>query len=408
MIEQFNFLGQNFIFEKNKDNWQLVLKRSDINLSHLEQLQLLEVDSPHFLPQSWHFEDEHITFTYQIPPLGESFSHVKQLRMSEQLRFCLNLLELKDTLRYSFGFILHPINFVISKDLRVQIAYRSLMNAMIPQALTPLDFLRQCQSLIVSLFTGEDFLTLYEGGLEVLKLPRFLETVRQSEDLEKLEDYLMALYEEKRKEESETQQLVSKYRFKFYKYATIWLTALAVILCFPLVYLVFFQSPFQAKMLQADKSFLKFDYNGLIDDLDKVPLKKLPYTQKYELAYAYIKGLDFNDEQRGVVLNNVTLKSDELYLDYWIQIGRGNNGAAVDTAKRLDDVDLILYALAESITATRKDSSLSAKKRDEKLSQLQSEYDQYWDDRKTALAGGKDGEQSKASAKSSSSSSKGK
>ncbi|NLQ56263.1 type VII secretion protein EssB/YukC, partial [Streptococcus mutans] len=142
----------------------------------------------------------------------------------------------------------------------------------------------------------------------------------------------------------------------------------------------------------------------LIDELEKVPLKKLPYTQKYELASAYVQGLDFNDEQKGVVRNNVTLKSDELYLNYWIQIGRGDHADAVDTAKRLDDVDLILYGLAEEITATRKDSQLSAKKRDEKLSQLQSEYDQYWDDRKNALTGDKDGKGEKSPSASTSSS----
>lgn len=404
MTEEFTFLGQNFVFEKNEDRWELTLKRSDINLSNLAQLQLLEVDSPHFLAQSRHFEDEQMTFTYQLPPLRESFEALKSLRMSERLRFCLNILQLKETLNYPLGFILHPSNFIITKDLTLKIAYRSLKKAMVPQTMTSQDFLRQCQSLIISLFNDDDFIELYDGGLEVLKLPRFLDSVRQTDSLESLESYLVNLYQEKRAEEAATLSLISRRRFRFYKYSTIWLTASLVILCVPLIYFVFFRMPFQSKMLQADKSFLKLDYNGLIDELEKVPLKKLPYTQKYELASAYVQGLDFNDEQKDVVRNNVTLKSDELYLNYWIQIGRGDHADAVDTAKRLDDVDLILYGLAEEITATRKDSQLSAKKRDEKLSQLQSEYDQYWDDRKNALTGDKDGKGEKSPSASTSSS----
>ena len=70
----------------------------------------------------------------------------------------------------------------------------------------------------------------------------------------------------------------------------------------------------------------------------------MPNTQKYELAYSYIQGLEFSDDQRKVILNNVTLKSDDLYLNYWIQVGRNDFEDALDTAKRINDSDLIIYA----------------------------------------------------------------
>lgn len=388
MIEnQFTFLEQSFTLEKEEFVWQLKLKRSDINLANIEQLQLLEVDSPHFLIQDFKYDEEEVAFSYTLPQLGKSFSEIRNLPMSEQLRFCLNVLDLEEALKYPFGLILHPDNLFITKDLTIQMAYRSLLNAMVPTTFTLEDFLRQAKSLIISFLGNESFVTLYEGGMEVIKLPEYLNSVRQAQSLAELEEYLSKLYLEKKEQESQTQALVPSRRFKLYKYSTIWLSASLVILAVPLIYLVFFRSPFQAKMLKADKSFLKKDYSGMIDDMEKVPLDKIPYTQKYELAYAYVQGLDFNADQREVVMNNITLKSDVLYLNYWIQIGRGENGSAVDTAKRLDDVDLILYALAEQISATRKDNSLSGKDRDEKLRSLQQEYDQYWKDRKDALSG---------------------
>lgn len=388
MIEnQFTFLEQSFTLEKEEFVWQLKLKRSDINLANIEQLQLLEVDSPHFLIQDFKYDEEEVAFSYTLPQLGKSFSEIRNLPMSEQLRFCLNVLDLEEALKYPFGLILHPDNLFITKDLTIQMAYRSLLNAMVPTTFTSEDFLRQAKSLIISFLGNESFVTLYEGGMEVIKLPEYLNSVRQAQSLAELEEYLSKLYLEKKEQESQTQALVPSRRFKLYKYSTIWLSASLVILAVPLIYLVFFRSPFQAKMLKADKSFLKKDYSGMIDDMEKVPLDKIPYTQKYELAYAYVQGLDFNADQREVVMNNITLKSDVLYLNYWIQIGRGENGSAVDTAKRLDDVDLILYALAEQISATRKDNSLSGKDRDEKLRSLQQEYDQYWKDRKDALSG---------------------
>lgn len=103
------------------------------------------------------------------------------------------------------------------------------------------------------------------------------------------------------------------------------------------------------------------------------------------MAYSYINGMSFSEEQREVILNNVTLKTDELYLDYWINIGRGLDDDAIDAAKRLDDSDLVIYAIVQKIDQVRKDNSLSGKDREQKLSELQTDYDKYWKDRKTAL-----------------------
>ena len=138
-------------------------------------------------------------------------------------------------------------------------------------------------------------------------------------------------------------------------------------------------------LLAADEAFVKVDYSGVIDKLDKINREDLPYTQKYELAYSYIQGFDFSDEQKAVILNNVTLKSDELYLDYWISIGRGQVDDSIDTAKRLDDADLILYALLEKREQVRENKNLSGSEREELLSEIDTEYQKYWDMRSSLL-----------------------
>lgn len=119
------------------------------------------------------------------------------------------------------------------------------------------------------------------------------------------------------------------------------------LLLLPLIYLVFFQAPFKEKLLQADTAYLKVDYTGVIDELEGVAPSSLPTTQKYELATSYLQGLNFSEDQKKVILNNVTLKSDSLYLHYWIYIGRHDFTQALDTAKRIDDSDLIIYALVK-------------------------------------------------------------
>ncbi len=98
-----------------------------------------------------------------------------------------------------------------------------------------------------------------------------------------------------------------------------------------------------------------------------------------------MQGLNFSEDQKKVILNNVTLKSDSLYLHYWIYIGRHDFTQALDTAKRIDDSDLIIYALRKEIKATRDSEKLSGEQREKKLSELEGEYKKYWDARSKLL-----------------------
>ena len=91
-----------------------------------------------------------------------------------------------------------------------------------------------------------------------------------------------------------------------------------------LIYLVFFQAPFKEKLLQADTAYLKVDYTGVIDELEGVAPSSLPTTQKYELATSYLQGLNFSEDQKKVILNNVTnkptCKKNPDYRIYQIQV----------------------------------------------------------------------------------------
>ena len=116
-------------------------------------------------------------------------------------------------------------------------------------------------------------------------------------------------------------------------------------------------------------------------------IKQVKITTIHDIAYSYIQGLEFSDNQRKVILNNVTLKSDDLYLNYWIQVGRNDFEDALDTAKRINDSDLIIYALTQEMKKVREDDSLSGKDRETKLESLEGEYKKYWDSRKELLTG---------------------
>ncbi|NQM14363.1 type VII secretion protein EssB [Streptococcus suis] len=384
-MDQFTFEQQLFQFDKTNTSWNLALKRSDIKTHDLQALSMLKLHHPDFLELGMTMDEDSVHFHYQLPEKGLSFEDCQKMALSEKLRLALNVLDLESVLKLPVTVILHPINLFITKNSQPMIAYRALEKVMVPDVLTTSDFIKQFKCYLVSLMTSNDFSDLYKGSLEVVKLPEFLETVKALDDVEDIRAFLISEYEKQKEREVSSLSLVSKTRHKIYKFATIWLSALSVILMVPLIYFVFIQNPLNTKLLDADTAFIKNNFSNVIDKLSNVPLDKLPYTQKYELAYSYIQGLNFSKEQEAVILNNVTLKTEELYFDFWIQSGRGENDDAIDISKRLESTDLIIYALEQKIEEVKSDSSLSGEERQTQLKDLQSEIDTYWEDRTERL-----------------------
>ncbi|MCK1229555.1 type VII secretion protein EssB [Streptococcus uberis] len=381
----FEFDNQVFNFEKERDQWQLSLKRSEVGTQNLAQLQLLEINHPLLMPMTTAIDADTIQFQFTTEANGLTFDAIKSETMAEKLRLALNVLDLDKILTLPINTILHPENLFFTKNATARLAYRSLPEIMVPRQFDNAEFLLQFKCFLFSLFTEHDFMDLYNGSIAVVEVPDFLKNIYQLETIDEVRQALSDDYHSKKEEEDHTLAKVSQSKYKLYKYASIWLAALSTILLIPLVYLVFIHNPFKQKMLDADTSYLKVDYSQVIDKLENVKVNKIPYTQKYELAKSYIKGMEFSDEQRAVILNNVTLKTDELYLDYWINIGRGLNDDAIDVAKRLDDSDLSIYALVQKMDQVRNDDKLSGEDRESQLSELQSQYDKYWKDRKTDL-----------------------
>ena len=172
--EKFVFGGQPFIYEKNETTWELKLKRSDVASQDLRELLLLDLHHPLFLEQSMVSDEDSVTFSYQVEPYGLSYDEVKNRTISERIRLALNVFSLEGALELPVTFLLHPLNLFITKDAQAKIAYRGIPDLMVPQAISPEDFLRQAKCFTVTLFTDLDFMDLYNGSLELETLPDFL------------------------------------------------------------------------------------------------------------------------------------------------------------------------------------------------------------------------------------------
>src|SRR5699024_10290165 len=123
--------------------------------------------------------------------------------------------------------------------------------------------------------------------------------------------------------------------------------------------------------------FYQEEYSSVIDTLHKSNHEKMPRIVQYELASSYIVNESLTEEQRKNIQGNITLQSDKRYFLYWIDIGRGNYQEAIDTARVLEDRDLIVFSLLKQREYVKTDPSLSGKEREDELKQIQQEIDEY-------------------------------
>lgn len=247
-----------------------------------------------------------------------------------------------------------------------------------PAELTAENFLRQYKSIVIALFSKKQtFSSLYGGNLERAKESNFIKTIANAKSVKEITDYLEKEYQGTIAADEKNLRVVSKRKFMTYKQLTIWFSVAIIILLIPLVYLVGFNNPHQAKLLKADTAFLKNDYEQVIQTLQPIATDKIDATQKYELAYSYVQGKDLSDKQKAIIMKSISLKSAPTYLDYWIENGRGNLDKALEHGKRLEDNTLILYGLQQKIEQIKNNPDLSGAEREKQLGDAEADYQKY-------------------------------
>src|SRR5690625_7624663 len=76
-------------------------------------------------------------------------------------------------------------------------------------------------------------------------------------------------------------------------------------------------------------------------------------------------------------MKNISLRSDERYLLYWIYNGIGNFDRTIDLAKYMDHPQVIMYALNKKTEQGKNDPKLSGAERDDEVGQLRDELEEY-------------------------------
>lgn len=381
----FDLDGVPCVVDREPHRWTLVLRRSLAPVRDIAELDLLTHAHDALLPCEITHDDDSVTL-HLTPPGGiVDWDEVRRMPRASRLRALMNVGACADLVDRGYAVLLHPGNLVVDRNLRPLLAYRGLAGVMPPRH-DPEHVLRQYQALVLSTMDPKaSYPDLLGGELTLRRASEFERSVIAATSVHQLAGYLTEVYDGTVADDAVRLVRVGRRSHAVAKHSAIWLGVAAAAAGALAITSAFVTAPFQERMLQADQRFVALDYDGVIETLRPVAEERLPLTQRYELAYAFLRGTNLSDAQRTAIENNLTLSSDRNYLTYWVQTGRGDLEDALDTAKKLDDVDLVLYALTLLQEQARVGTGLDGAEREAKLEELQTEYDKYFAARSGAL-----------------------
>ncbi len=374
---EFETLSLNFTIEE--DNWQLNMAKSQTRVKDFRQTRLLkEVPSDTFVPVEVTDEGDTFVFDYTVDQTYKRWEDLLTLHRNDKLRLLCNVAQLKHHLNARVSFFLHPDNLVFNDNLIPLVIYRGIRDIIPPYEINEKGFLKQLQCLSIALISPKyDFDQLYNGALEIARETDFERQVGDMKSLDDLIDYLHDSYESEQRQAETKMQIVPIKRFRLFKQLSIVMIVLSLLLAAPLIYLAFFHTPYKQQLLDAHEKYLANDYGEVISVLEDEKADKLPKATKYILAHSYINTEHLSADEKESVMKNVSLKSDDNYLLYWIYNGRGAFGDALNQAKYLDDPQLIMYGLIKKIESVKNDPELDGDERDEELKKLQNDLKDY-------------------------------
>lgn len=380
--ESYQFNDISFQYEVVGEELIQKISLADIHLQEKSELDLLMVSDSLLLPVTLNWQEDELHLISSLSA-GQFLLEKKHWLTSEKIQLLLNLLPLQALIQTDLRTFIHPKNIYLDYNGLPKMIYRGIKGKMPMSEVDESALFYQFKCLAGMLMTKYSFEDLYDGLLEESRQQSlFMNDLLNLSDFSEMKAFLMEALGRAENEEQQKMVRVPRKRFQLFKHLSIWLGVLVVILAIPLGYLLFKQLPVQKACLEADTAFITNEYSKTISSLEKVKLSDLPKTQKYELAYSYVHNEGFDQQQQRNIMKNITLQSDNRYLNFWIQEGRGDLEEAVMTAKSLEDSDLISYALLQQMDVVKADKKMKSAKKEEKLQKLQEEYKQVQDEKK--------------------------
>lgn len=324
-----------------------------------------------------------LVIEYTIPdgyvPL---LSAMRKARMATRLATAIRLMRLADMsgqLRIPY---LEPQNcFVSDEDFRI--GHRGAETILAPMRVDAESYLTSLRALVIVTVRPKLAFANVLAGMDEINDP-LSRKLAQAADADELLSVLNQAYEEA----DRGMGVVSLQRYRLYRALAVAATLLTLTLGGILIYNAGVSAPLQARVIKSLGDYASGNYANATGGLKDDDPKKLTAATQYVLAISYVKQDNLSPKQKETIVSGLSPKTTKNTLLYWINLGRGEFGEALNLAKNVGDNQLILYAYTKLYDATVADTTLSGAKKQERLDDYKKNIEKYT----KALGGESDGQ----------------
>lgn len=356
----------------SENKLEKLIKISDLNAKKSNEINRISYKNEYLVSCKVDVKEEEVNFIYDLNNL-EFLSKIKERKTVEKLRVAINVSNIFDILD-EYSFKLEPNNLYYDYNYNVKVLERDIR--LEEEIIDDKDIVLQYKSIIGYLFhekySYDDF---YNGGIDLVKSNKKIEKYLSLNDVNEIRNELLLDLKKQEKDDRENYVEIKSRSLKIRKYSIIIMGVMIAALLTYVVYNAIFLNPFYQNVIKANNYYMAQDYEGVIKCLEKTRVLKLDKESKYKLAYSYIISENLSDNQKKNIIANLNSKSDENILDYWIALGKLNYDEAIDLSKKVQDNELILYALLNKDKYIQDNDKITGEEKQKEQELLKSEIE---------------------------------
>lgn len=344
-------------FERNEDVLQVRLESTQF-----KEIVLKELSDKVIVNE----DNDTLVLSYTVPEAAKSLASATRLAKTrlERLKLAQKLVTLSGMENQFKIPFLHPENILLMGET-LFVVHFGFHQLLAPFDMTQVDFLKSYKALIFYIFNSKvPFESLVSGSLAMND--KFSQTINSFESTQEIAEFIDEELQKETEKINRNIAFVSKGRYRFFKYFGTFAIILALVLGW-FTYSYYSNNKKQNAIITAQTDFLTNDYDKTQTDLQNYSPSKLPKAARYILAVSSVNLSDLTMAQKQAILNNISTKSDDNTLNYWVYSGRGDFNQALNLAQNLGDVQLTLLAYTNLYETTKLNTTMDGAKKQQLL-----------------------------------------
>ncbi|MDR0298505.1 MAG: type VII secretion protein EssB [Streptococcaceae bacterium] len=346
--------------EIKKDKFEVILQSTQVRLDALDVIQ-------HHINADLVVNEETVKLTYPFvkgtqtlaSSIRKAKTRIEKLQLAQKLS---SLGGLSESFELPF---LHPEAIFILGD-KALVGHFGLEGLLSPMVIEPEFFLKSYKALVLSVFNTRLAYEKLVGGSVVLR-DRFSQKIEELTSIAEISEFIDGELIRETAAASQTIAFVPKGRYLFFKVFS-GITLVTALVGAWFVFTAYQETqPRQEAIIAAQTDFLTANYSQTLTDLQNYKPAVLPKSARFVLAASSVNLTDLTSMQKQAILNNISIKSDDNTLNYWIYLGRGDFNQALNLAQNLGDDQLTLLAYTDLYQSTKLNTTMGGAKKQQLL-----------------------------------------